>query len=154
MAASRNTAGDLGAWICFLDETGPGLRPPKRGSWSRRGHRPRMRVHDGDHGGWVSVAGMVCYLSGERSRLIYRLHHYRRRKGERAGFILAEYKNMRQAARQQLPGGRVVLVGDSPDIHHSTAIRAFIDAPTDWLRVFYLLAYTPDSTPPRTPGPY
>lgn len=68
MAAGGTTAGDLGAWICFLDETGQGLRPPKGRSWSRRGHRPQVRVYGGDHGGRVSVAGMVCYRPGERSR--------------------------------------------------------------------------------------
>ncbi|WP_225992792.1 winged helix-turn-helix domain-containing protein [Actinomadura rudentiformis] len=63
VAAGGRTAADLGAWICFLDETGEGRRPPKGGSWSRRGHRPQVRVHGGDHGGRVSVAGMVCYLA-------------------------------------------------------------------------------------------
>ena len=60
-----------------------------------------MRVHGGDHGGRVSVAGMVCYRPGMRSRLIYRLHHYRRRQGERAAFTLTEYKSMLQGAHQQ-----------------------------------------------------
>ncbi|MFG2004107.1 hypothetical protein ACGFNU_33605 [Spirillospora sp. NPDC048911] len=40
----------------------------------------------------MSMAGMVCYRPGARSRLIYRLHHYRRRTGERAAFTLEEYK--------------------------------------------------------------
>lgn len=106
-----------------------------------------MRVHGGDHGGRVSVAGMVCYRPGERSRLIYRLHHYRRRKGERAAFTLNEYKSMLQAAHQQLPGGKIVLVWDNLNIHHSTAIRAFIDAHADWLTVFYLPPYAPDLNP-------
>lgn len=106
-----------------------------------------MRVHGGDHGGRVSVAGMACYRPGQRSRLIYRLHLYRRRKGERAGFTLNEYKRLLQGAHQQLPGGKIVLVWDNLNIHHSTAMRAFIDAHTDWLRVFYLPAYAPELNP-------
>ncbi|MDL4820153.1 IS630 family transposase [Actinomadura opuntiae] len=142
-----NHRGDLGAWICFLDETGQGLRPPKGRSWSRRGHRPQVRVRGGEHGARISVAGMVCYRPGKRSRLIYRLHHYRRRKGERAAFTLTEYKNMLNGARQQLPGGKIVLVWDNLNIHHSTAMRAFIDAHTDWLTVFHLPAYAPELNP-------
>ncbi|MFF0519183.1 IS630 family transposase [Actinomadura nitritigenes] len=137
----------MGAWICFEDETGQGLRPPKGRTWSRRGHRPQVKVHGGEHGSRVSVAGMVCYRTGERSRLIYRLHLYRRRKGERAAFTLNEYKSMLQGAHQQLPDGKIVLIWDNLGIHHSTAMRAFIDAHADWLTVFYLPAYAPDLNP-------
>lgn len=69
--------------------------------------------HGGRHGSRVSVAGMVCYRPGMRSRLIYRLHHFRRRKGERVAFTLSEYKSMLQGAHQQLPGGKIVLVWDN-----------------------------------------
>jgi len=31
---------DLGAWLCFQDESGQGLRPPKGRTWGRRGHTP------------------------------------------------------------------------------------------------------------------
>lgn len=104
-------------------------------------------MHGGEHGSRVSVAGMVCYRPGMRSRLIYRLHRYRRRKGERAGFTVPEYKRLLQAAHQQLPGGKIVLVWDNLGIHHSAAMRAFIDAHTDWLTVFYLPAYAPELNP-------
>ncbi|WP_433155464.1 transposase [Actinomadura nitritigenes] len=115
--------------------------------WNRRGYRPQARVHGGDHGGRVSVAALVCYRSGERSRLVYRLHHYRRRTGERAAFTLHEYKALQQAAHQQLPGGKVVLVWDNLNVHHSRSMQAFINAHADWLRVFYLPAYAPDLNP-------
>ncbi|GGN99656.1 hypothetical protein GCM10011574_05550 [Microbispora bryophytorum] len=36
--------------------------------------------------GRVNIAALVCYKSGERSRLIYRLHVYRGRKGESKAF--------------------------------------------------------------------
>jgi hypothetical protein len=29
LAGGKRTAADLGAWICFKDESGQGLRPPK-----------------------------------------------------------------------------------------------------------------------------
>jgi transposase len=106
-----------------------------------------VRVHGGEHGSRVSVAGMVCYRPGRRSRLIYRLHLYRRRKDERAAFTLNEYKSMLQGAHQQLPGGKLVLVWDNLGIHHCRAMRAFIDAHTDWLTVFYLPAYAPELNP-------
>ncbi|GAA4055815.1 hypothetical protein GCM10022214_03980 [Actinomadura miaoliensis] len=61
-----------------FDEIGQGLRPPNGRPWSRRGHRPQVRVHGGRHGARVSVAGMVCYRPGHRPRLIYRLHRYHR----------------------------------------------------------------------------
>ncbi|GAA3942516.1 hypothetical protein GCM10023085_25400 [Actinomadura viridis] len=85
-------------------------------------------MHGGQHGARVSVAGMVCYRPGHRSRLIYRLHHYRRRTGERVSFPPAEYTRMLQAAHQQLPGGKIVLVWDNLGIHRSKAMREFIDA--------------------------
>ncbi|MBO2462400.1 transposase [Actinomadura sp. LCR2-06] len=147
MAAGGSTAADLGAWICFEDETGQGLRPPKGRTWSRRGHRPQVKVHGGEHGSPVSVVGLVCYRAGERSRLIYRLHLYRRSKGERAAFTLNEDKSMLQGAHQQLPDGKIVLIWDNLGIHHSTAMRAFIDAHADWLTVFYLPVYAPDLNP-------
>jgi hypothetical protein len=38
------TAADLGAWLCFEDESGQGLRPPKGRTWGRRGHIPVVTV--------------------------------------------------------------------------------------------------------------
>ncbi len=90
---------------------------------------------------------MGCYRPGERSRLIYRLHHYHRRTGERAAFTLNEYKSMLQAAHQQLPAGKIVLAWDNLGIHHATAMRAFIDAHADWLRVFYLPPHASELNP-------
>uniref|UniRef100_UPI003F49A5AA hypothetical protein n=1 Tax=Actinomadura sp. CA-154981 TaxID=3240037 RepID=UPI003F49A5AA len=77
---------------------------------------------------------MVCHRPGERSRVIYRPHHYRCREGERAVFTLNEYKSMPRGAQQQLPGGKIVLVWANLGIHHSAAMRAFIDAHADWLQ--------------------
>ncbi|WUV40411.1 IS3 family transposase (plasmid) [Streptomyces sp. NBC_01483] len=35
------------AWLCFADESGQVLRPPKAQTWSRRGHTPRVTVRGG-----------------------------------------------------------------------------------------------------------
>ena len=44
VAAGKSAARDLGAWICFEDEAGPGLRPPKGRTWAPRGAQPVVRV--------------------------------------------------------------------------------------------------------------
>ena len=40
VARYKSTARDLGAFICFEDEAGQGLRPPKGRTWAPRGARP------------------------------------------------------------------------------------------------------------------
>jgi len=47
-----------GAWICFEDETGQTLHPPKARTWARRGHTPVVRVC-GKGAERVSVAGLA-----------------------------------------------------------------------------------------------
>src|SRR5262249_15180347 len=61
-------AAATGAWICFEDESGQTLRPPKACTWARRGCTPVVRVC-GKGSGRVSVAGLACYRPGARSRL-------------------------------------------------------------------------------------
>ncbi|WP_207946720.1 hypothetical protein [Actinomadura sp. 7K507] len=61
-----------------------------------------MRVHGGEHGSRVSIAGMVCLRPGHRSRLIYRLHRYRRRKGERAGFLATDLDDLAGMIKHRL----------------------------------------------------
>src|SRR5207247_260947 len=80
LAADKSTAAALGGWIVFEDECGQSMRPPRSRTWGRRGITPVIRVRGGGTG-HVSVAGLACYRPGHRSRLIYRLHHYRGRKG-------------------------------------------------------------------------
>ncbi|WP_317453824.1 winged helix-turn-helix domain-containing protein [Streptomyces sp. CBMA152] len=63
VAAGGKTALDLGAHICFEDECGKTMRPPKARTWSPRGHTPVIRV-PGSPGGRASLAGLVCYRSG------------------------------------------------------------------------------------------
>ena len=76
-------------------------------------------------------------LAGERSRLIYRLHCYRCRKGETKAFTWTEYRDLLIAAHRQLPGGAIALVCDNLSVHLRAELRAFTDAQA-WLRVFRL----------------
>lgn len=64
-------AAEQGAWLCFEDEAGQILRPPKARTWGRRGRTTQVPV-SGKGSGRVSVAGLVCVRPGQRSRLIYR----------------------------------------------------------------------------------
>lgn len=61
----------LDAWLVFEDEAGFSMTPPTTRTWSRRGHTPLVRVR-GRSRRRLSVAALVCYKPGQRSRLIYR----------------------------------------------------------------------------------
>jgi DDE superfamily endonuclease len=121
------------------------MRPPRSTTWGRRGITPVIRVRGGGTGR-VSAAGLACYRPGDRSRLIYRLHCYRGRKGETKAFTWTEYRDLLIAAHRQLPGGVVVLVWDNLNVHPGPELRAFIAARAR-LRVFRLPAYAPDLNP-------
>ena len=121
------------------------MRPPRSRTWGRRGITPVIRVRGGGTGR-VSVAGLACYRPGDRSRLIYRLHAYRGRKGEAKAFTWTEYRDLLLAAHRQLPGGNIVLVWDNLPVHLGPELRAFTIAQA-WLRVFRLPAYAPDLNP-------
>lgn len=127
MAAGGKTALDLGAHLCFEDECGKTMRPPRARTWGRRGRTPVIRV-PGSPGGRISVAGLVCYRPGRRTRLLFRLHRYQRRKGEQASFTWRDYRDF------------LVLA------HHELG-TAFIEADSSWLRVFRLPSYVPDLNP-------
>ena len=145
LTADKSTAAALGGWIVFEDECGQSMRPPRSRTWGRRGITPVIRVRGGGTGR-VSVAGLACYRPGHRSRLIYRLHAYRGRKGETKAFTWIEYRDLLIAAHRQLPGGVVVLIWDNLNVHLGPELRAFTIAQA-WLRVFRLPAYAPDLNP-------
>ena len=73
LARDKRTAADLGAWLCFEDESGQGLRPPKGRTWGRRGHTPVVKV-TAQGSKRVSVAALAGARPGSRARLIYRIH--------------------------------------------------------------------------------
>ncbi len=73
----KATAADLGAWLCWEDESGQGLRPPKGRTWGRRGRTPVVKV-TGGHDTRVSLAALIAVRPGCRPRLIFRTHRARR----------------------------------------------------------------------------
>ena len=135
-------AAATGSWICFEDEAGQTLRPPKARTWAPRGHTPVVRV-SGKGSGRVSVAGLACYKPGARSRLFYRTRVHRGRKGERRSMSEADYAGLVTAAHQHL-SAPLILIWDNLNTHISAAMRAFIDAHRDWLTEVRLPAYAPD----------
>jgi hypothetical protein len=144
VAGGKTVAAERGAWICFEDEAGQTLRPPKARTWGRRGRTPVVAV-SGKGSGRVSIAGLVCVRPGHRSRLIYRTRVHRGRKGERRSFAEADYAALLDAVHQQL-GGPIVVIWDNLNTHRSAAMRELI-ASRDWLYVIRLPAYAPDLNP-------
>lgn len=144
MAGGKTVAAQRDAWICFEDEAGQTLRPPKARTWGRRGRTPVIAV-SGKGSGRISIAGLVCVKPGRRSRFIYRTTVHRGRKGERRSFSERDYIALIDDAHQQL-GGPIVLIWDNLNTHISAAMRATIEA-RDWLHVIRLPAYAPDLNP-------
>jgi len=145
LAGGKRTAADLGAWLCFEDESGQGLRPPKGRTWGKRGTTPVVKV-TGGHNSRVSLAALIAVRPGCRPRLIYRVHRARGRGGQRRkGFTEAGYAALLDAAHQQL-GGTLVVVWDNLNTHVSAAMKDLIAA-RDWLTVFQLPPYAHELNP-------
>ena len=138
-------AAAAGAWLCFEDEAGQNLRPPRARTWGRRGHTPVVRV-SGKGSGRVSVAGLVCLRPGARGRLFYRVRVHRGRKGERRSMSEADYAGLIAAAHSQLHAP-VILIWDNLNTHISAVMRTFIRAHPDWLTEIRLPGYAPDLNP-------
>ncbi|MGH3399952.1 MAG: transposase [Streptosporangiaceae bacterium] len=145
MAAVKSTARDLGAFICFEDEAGQGLSPPRGRTWARRGARPVVKVR-GAGGGRVSIAGVVCYRPGDRPRLFCQLLVYHRRKDEPKGFTWSDYRDLILATHRQL-AAPVVWCWDNLNIHLAPELAEFAAQNTAWLRIYRLPAYAPDLNP-------
>jgi len=145
VAAGKKIAAERGAWICFEDETGQSLRPPKGHTWAPRGQTPVMRVRGGNRGR-ASVAGVVCYRPGHRPHLLYRLHLSRGRKGERKSFTWTDYRDLIVLTHRQL-GAPVVWVWDNLPVHLTGELTDFIAKNTEWLTVFQFPAYAPELNP-------
>ncbi len=97
--ASRLAAA-TGAYVCFEDEAGQNLRPPKARTWAPRGHTPvpwcPAKARAGSRWpGWPA-------RPGARARLFYRARAHRGRKGERRSMSEADYAHLVTAAHQQL----------------------------------------------------
>jgi hypothetical protein len=76
--ATSGVSAVTGAYLCFEDEAGQNLRPPKARTWAPRGHTRVVRV-SGRGSGRVSVAGLARYKPGARSRFFYRARTHRGR---------------------------------------------------------------------------
>ena len=145
MAGNKRTAADLGAWLCFEDESGQGLRPPKGRTWGRRGRTPVVKVTGGSNRR-VSLAALIAVKPGRRPRLIYRVHRARKRRNDqRKGFTETGYAQLLDAAHQQL-GGPLVVVWDNSNTHVSAAMADLI-AVRDWLTVYRLPPYAHELNP-------
>ncbi|WSR95678.1 transposase [Streptomyces microflavus] len=145
VAAGKSTAAARGAWIVCEDEASQSLRPPRARSWGRVGRTPVVRVR-GRGSGRVSMAGMVCFRPGDRSRLIYSFRVHRGRKGEPKGFTWQDYRDLIVRAHNQLKGP-IVLVWDNLRTHLMPRMKEFIAANEDWLTVFHFPSYAPDLNP-------
>jgi len=130
-----------GAWICFEDETGQTLHPPKARTWARRGHPPIVKVC-GKGSERVSVAGLVCLRPGQAGHLFTRVRVHHRGKGERRSLAEADYAALFTAAHHQLHAPLIV-IWDNLNTHRTQAIRDFAQA-RDWLTLIYLPPYAPE----------
>jgi DDE superfamily endonuclease len=135
-------AAATGAYVCFEDEAGQALRPPKARTWARRGHTPTVTV-SGKGSGRVPVAGLVCLKPQARSHLFYRMRIHRGRKGERRSMSEADYAGLIAAAHHQLKVPLIV-VWDNLNTHVSAVMHEFAGAHPDWLTVIQLPSYAPD----------
>ena len=131
--------------MCFEDEAGQSLRPPKARTWARRGHTP-VAVVPGKGSGRVSAAGMTCYKPGARSRFFYRIRIHTGRKGERRSLSEADYAGLITAAHQQLHAP-LILCWDNLNTHISAQMRTLLHAHREWLTVVQLPSYAPDLNP-------
>ena len=138
-------ARDLGAWICFEDEAGQGLRPPKGRTWAPRGARPVVQVR-GAGGGRGCIAGAACYRPGDRPHLFYQLRVCRRRKGEPKGFTWGDYRELIIATHRSL-SAPLVWCWDNLNIHLAPELAGVAAENKEWLRIYRLPAYAPDLNP-------
>ncbi|MBG0825794.1 transposase [Planomonospora sp. ID91781] len=145
MAAGKSTAADLGAYVCFEDETGQGLRPPKGRTWAPRGMRPVVRVR-GRNAGRVNVAGVLCFRPGRRAHLFYALHVCRGRRGEAKSFSWRQYRDLIIATHEHL-GAPLVWCWDNLNLHLVQELDDFAAANAAWLRVVRLPTYAPELNP-------
>jgi len=130
--------------VCWEDEAGQSLRPPKARTWSRRGHTPVVSVR-GRGSGRVSMAGLIATRPGMRSRLFFRIHVYHGRKSEPKGLGEADYMRLVCAVHAQLRAP-IILIWDNINHHVSAVMRQFV-ADHDWLRVVQLPTYAPELNP-------
>jgi len=130
--------------LCFEDEAGQNLRPPKGRTWGRRGATPVVQVAGTGHGR-ISLTGVLATRPGCDPRFLYRTLVYHERKGEKKGFAEADYAALFDGVHQSL-GGPLVVVWDNVNTHVSAKMKKLIAA-RSWLTVFQLPTYAPEFNP-------
>jgi transposase len=93
-----------------------------------------------------SLAALLCIKPGQRPRLIYRVHHARRRRNDRRkDFTETDCARLLDAAHQQL-ADPIVVAWDNLNVHVSDAMTDLVAA-RDWLTVYRLLSYAHELNP-------
>jgi hypothetical protein len=104
-------AAQQGAWICFEDEAGQILRPPRARTWGRRGHTPVVRVSGKGSGRSRSPGywptGPVSAGTCTTGWVVHR-----GRCGERRSLSEADYAALLTAAHQHLHAP-IILIWDN-----------------------------------------
>jgi transposase len=144
-SARQRLAAVTGAYLCFEDEAGQSLTPPRSRTWGRRGVTPVVTVN-GRSSGRVSIAGLIAVRPGARTRWFYRLRVHRPgRRTERRSLSERDCIGLIDAAHQQL-NAPIILIWDRLNTHVSRKMKLMIDA-RQWLTVILLPAYAPDLNP-------
>ena len=99
----------------------------------------------GRRSGRLSVAGLIAWRPGSRTRLCHRLRTHRAGKGKRRSMGERDFIALIDGVHQ-LVKAPIVLVWDRLNTHVSHAMRERI-AEREWLTVFLLPAYSPDLNP-------
>ncbi|WP_280893130.1 MULTISPECIES: transposase [unclassified Streptomyces] len=121
--------------MCFEDEAGFTRRPPKGRTGGRRGHTPVVTV-SGRRAGRLSMAGLIAWRSGSRTRLCHRLLTRPAGKGTRGSMSERDHIALLDGVHQ-LVKAPIVLVWDRLNTHVSKTM----------LTVFLLPAYSSDLNP-------
>ncbi|MFD5268844.1 transposase [Streptomyces sp. NPDC058335] len=113
-------------------------------TWAPRASTPVVRFN-GASRGRISMAALVCFKAGERSRLIYRPRIQGHHRGAHRGFTWQDYRDLLVRAHLQL-GGPVVVIWDNLNVHRYSRLREYA-AEHDWLTIVQLPSYAPDLNP-------
>ncbi|MEO3766083.1 hypothetical protein [Streptomyces sp. B5E4] len=104
-----------GSHLCFADETGQSLRPPRRRTPGAAGQRPQVRVA-GRSRGRVNIAGVVCFMPGPQARLFFKLLVHHGRRSEQKSIAWTDYRDLIVVTHLQLDTP-VVWLWDNVNVH-------------------------------------
>jgi hypothetical protein len=125
VAARGTTAADLGEEGLLRRRVRPHVEAADRpypGSARRHAGGEGIGTTRGPH---LGGRADPLYRPGERSRLIYRVHLYRRRKDETASFTWTDYRGLIIMAHRQLDAP-IVPIWDNLNRHTCAQMRQFI----------------------------